>query len=81
MKKMNPKFYHKEVSKIWLDYYHELTGKTGAPTYDENNSLFGWIVENALMRQTDILHICYEAGYKDGLKVAKQKSKALISNA
>ena len=57
-----------QITKLWRDYYHELTGNEGAPNYDENGSLFWWIAKHTPGNQTEILHKCYNLGYADGRK-------------
>ena len=71
-----PICYHKKVTDLWLDYYHKLTGNEGAPHYDDRGNLFWWIAEYAPKYQTEILHICYEAGYKTGLAAVARIPKA-----
>jgi hypothetical protein len=51
------------IGRIWLDHYHKLTGRDGAPDYDITGSLFWWIVKYSPDFQTEILQMCFEAGY------------------
>lgn len=65
---LKPDKYHPEVSAIWLNYYQDLTGKDGSPSYDEKGSLLSWIAEHSPDAQTDLLHIIYEAAFADGVR-------------
>lgn len=57
------------INKIWIDYYHKLTGKDGKPTYGDSGCLFHWIAEHQPNYQIEILYLCYEAGFKAGAEV------------
>jgi len=69
--------YHTEVTRIWLDYYHELTGKDGVPSRDESGNLYWWIAKFAPKFQTDILDAMYEAGFNAGARQTAQIMKII----
>jgi len=67
------KHIYPEVSDIFIGYYHELTGNAGKPKYSNDGSLLHWIAEHKPLFQTEILHICYEQGFKAGYRKARRR--------